>query len=497
MNDLLDAPGQPDVSSTPVEPSPPPPPAQTPAQASPPAAGATGQDAPKASKISEQGQKNLKNWLGDFIEDRLPAKTKKEGETPEVIINPPPKPKPAAKAKKPAPPAPKTPTVEEIAAADGKSVAEAIRPAAPATPSAPEGPKLDDDDAYTFSVLEFMEKQDTSKKGIAERFRQAQIKGYEYQDKWEKENPGQEWDPESPEHAEFRKSVEVPVSDREFEDARVDMRAEKIATEKVKPALDAQKKAAQDQERSQKVAAAQPQINAACRGFPQYVLGLLGDEFKGIVDERGNINQDEVKKLFEKDPVYAHARISAAKALDAEAQHIYLLMEGLIDPQTTPGQDTHQNALFKLHSEINQFGYDMEQKLISQPPEDQLDAQGRPFKPMADYYQLPKAQQKHYWTLTPDLVIPMRAKHWATQVRKNITNEEAKYAKWAQARGVKYEPPVQPLNGGATPPPDENDAQANGKPHSPSTSSVPRMAARNSPSPANGQDALTRWALEP
>jgi hypothetical protein len=541
-NDILDAPGQPPPTSP--DPQPPVAPPQPAAAAPPPAAagasGAAAQPPAPPKEFTPEEGKGLNELLGEFLEPTPGEKAKAEKEaaaaaaasgepgaqsgSPAPAGTPPAKPK--TPKKKPAmtppsaaaPPAPAL-TATDIATATAEAVARVMKPAAPPQP---EGPKLDEDDEYTFKVYEHLETIDPKRKGTAERFKAAQLKAYAYQDKWETENPGQEFDPDAEEHAAWRAANEYDSfpPDREFRKAEVDMEVQQ-RLEKERERLEAR---LSPFERAQKLQAAQPVINQQVVASRQTFWKGLGDGFQDIVSDAGvpdkakidaalAADKEAAKATYTAAPALSEAilsgefappplptahRLAAARALDAEVPEIYALMEelkpvakhpGAYDPASAlpdpqfPGLNPLQAwqrkvGLFNTQQEIIRFGLQMQQDILAQPANEQLDAQGRPFISDDRYWKLPKPARARYWTLTPDLVIAYRTNYCREKAQENIAADQARVAAFAKAKGVTLpqraasQRPVAPAaNAQGTP-------AANGnKPHSPSISTPSKVAA--------------------
>lgn len=318
-------------------------------------------------------------------------------------------------------------------------------------------------------------------KGVSGRFRAAQLKSYDYQDKWEASHPGEDFDPDSPEHEDFRKSVEVPWEPSDFDDAKIDMRVQERLAEKGKD-IDAK---LSQYDRTERLRAASPTIAQHVGASRKSFWATMGDDYKDVVADNGAINPERLRALMESDPVTTGHRIEAARALDAEVPEIYKLLEGLSDVAKP------NDPMFPVHQAINEFGFHVEQTIAEQPPENQLDAHGRPFLPTSRFYALSKAEQARYWTLTPEHLVPLRAKHWADKAADAVVVEERRLSQWAKSRGINVpsKHASAPINAGTTPPPSDDD-EPGGKPQSPSTGALPNQAARQMANHSGHEDRI-------
>jgi hypothetical protein len=447
---------------------------------------------------SNKPLKSEENTQGDDV-----STEKEKAKLPERKADDKPKePAPTKKAViKPTAPAPLT--AADIAKAAAEGVASAMKTSSPKEEkkdSSPADPDADvpDEEKKRFAVLRFMEKQDPSKfKGIADKYK-SQLKTLaDYAAKWRKDHPGEEFDDEAEEHAEFfeKNDMDLPWDADDFTDAKAEMIAEK----KVAEATAETNKKLSIIEREKKALEAKPLIEQHQVVAAREYWKRVGGEFDGIVLENGQIDQVKIKELMEKNPDYLKVTVDSAKRLDALVETAYLLKKGLVD--FDPKKPAHEY--------LSQFAAYKEQELMSRPADQQLDAEGRQFKPSTQYYNIPVEERtRSYWTFNETDLAALLASDESRKMQAFITAEEEKHNRWAKARGLEpkesvlkekakekldkddVKQPIEELAGGT----DEGDESA-----SPSSGASPKSATilnSGKKQPATGVAAFASGLLE-
>lgn len=415
--------------------------------------------------------------------------------TPPATPKAPAKPKAAKTAVKPASgPAPAPIDPEQIAAKVAEGVARAMQKpgAAPAAP--PAAPTLTESDNRRLQVYERLEKLFPDRyKDLASKQREFLKRAAEYADRWEKEHPGETFDPDDDEHNDLY-SEEPSVDQDDYIEGLSDIRAEVAASRD--PVRKKFEEKIDELEREKAIVRATPQINKQSISAARTLWAGLGEEFADVVAEDGTVNAQKLAEMQANDPVATGLRINAANMMRFEAPEIYKLMNGLVknaaeNPPDNP--DEQQKQLIQIHRNVNAFGYELEQWLLSRPEAERVDEHGRMFMDMPSYYCLKADQREKYWTLTPEVVIIARAQDLARQTREFIEKEEEKFKQWATARGLQLPnspatqspPPVQR----PTPPPDEREL----KPKSPPAVAPSKLAAAKTQN--GGESASGRLAF--
>lgn len=401
-----------------------------------------------------------------------------------------PEPKPKAKAApkaKPEPEADPQPAFDEekLGAAIADGIAKATKREEPEKkePESNESPE----DQRRIKVLKQMEENNPRQyKGLAERYNANLRKLREYAKKWEKDNPGETFDEDDEAHKEFREQLEkeVEYDDDDYFEAMADLKvAERL--KKVQPDDRAEKleKRLSEFERKEKLREETPKIATVQAQAGNEFWRKLGDDFKDVVTEQGQINPEALKSIQEKDEDEYAIVVRAAQESEYLAAETYKLDNGLVA----------FNPNDPAHNFLSQFAIAAEKRMSEQPAEKQRDADGRKFVTKAEYNKLPPEKQAKVWTFTADDLNLLLARDYAKKTKAKINEEREKFQRRAKKMGLLDEP-VKPapksqhpftsrLKSQATMP--DSEPEDDGKPVSPTTPAVPRVA----PLPVSEEDS--------
>jgi len=406
--------------------------------------------------------------------------------------------KPDAKESKPAPKPKKTvaapvaqPVIDEekLGASIGKSIAEHTAKATK-DEAKPDKPEVDAKETRRIAVLERMEKIDARYNGLAERYKANKTKLRTYAEEWERANAGEKFDENADEHTDFIEALEAQVAydDDDYTEALADIRTDQKLESK-KSELDERVSRV---ERAEKTREEAPKIRSAGVVAGNEFWKDMGDDFKGVVDEKGEISAENLKTIADSDPVKYDIAVGAAQAAEATAQTIYMLANGLAtyDPQNP----THEN--------LGRFAITQEQEMRKRPLEKQTNEQGQVFASKAEYDRMSKTERAKHWTFSPDDLTYMAVRSISKQAKAHLAAEDEKFSRRAKARGLIADDEK------ATPKPptaikfnrsnldaegDEDDSALIGKPLSPSVSSSPKMAAGKSGNANQQQSGAERF----
>lgn len=235
-----------------------------------------------------------------------------------VVAEPPPAAPPAAPAAQPpappavppAPPAAPTETPEEreerIIGRTVQRTVEAVTPfiAKPqepiAEPAKANAIELDPEDAKDLEAIAWLETQQPDKfGGKAKEYQDFYEKHYAYRAKWQKENPGKAYNSEDEDHAEFfNANMPEGAEPAVLDDARDNMRVEKLVEQRLGPVL-------QQQAAEKALEQARPVIAKACKGAAVKLMEQVAPELAKIATKGGEADFSEttLKALEEADPV--------------------------------------------------------------------------------------------------------------------------------------------------------------------------------------------------
>lgn len=448
--------------------------------------------APKPEPPEELGKELL-----DFVDRSLRITGRKKEAEPDPQ-KPKPKPAPPApKRQKPAPPVAAGIDEDKLGEAVGRSVAQVMdeRDARALRKTKQDEAPLPDDIKGDVDKLALLERQFPEKyKGYVEKYKSNLKKLADYADKWEEEHPGENFDEDADEHADFRSQLEA---DTEYdEDDHVAALANEIADRKVARVKADVETQLQPIKRREMMQAKQGEIITTRDRAGNSYWDNMGDEFKGVLDEQGNVVPQKLDEIRTKDPVIHDIVVNGAAFVENMAAETFMLDNELVEfmgdkPITgsTPPQVAQQ---IQAHAFLSRFASDAEQRMASRPAEKQMDAEGRTFLPRTKYNSLPVRQREKYWTFTYDDLGFLLAEHVAKRTRKQLADEEEKFTAIARSRGLIPQAQSLPNKSRAgAPQAGARPSQPQAKPLSPSTPLAPRLA----PARAN-QGAPSGNALE-
>lgn len=328
---------------------------------------------------------------------------------------------------------------ERVAVATAEKLAAKMAPKAAATP---ETEKLTPKASKTLEIMEAMAKEKPEYKELATKTKEFWRKQTAYAEKWEKEHPGEVFNREADEHDDFYKKHEPAFDQDDFDEARVELVATRIAdknvAERLKPLTEAQNRR-EAQEKMHREAA---EVQTACYDAVKATFqDVLPDLVKTIADKDGKFELDEatVAKIREEDP-------AAARIMDQTADKLGLCITEL--ERLTRYPDHYQlqpdwkvalkttGETFYPHREVHETGVKLEAALAGLSPENSM-VDGKKFLTMtawsgrlqrivdsgktatekdADFKKL----NQQYYRLTSDLIAERLASDLGRQAKAKL-----------------------------------------------------------------------------
>ena len=218
----------------------------------------------------------------------------------------------------------------------------------------------------------------------------------------------------------------------------------------------------------------------------------MGDDFKEVITDSGDVNPERLKAIAEEDPVKHDIAVAAADAVERTAATIYMLAHQLanFDPKNS------------AHAGLAQFALTQEEALLKRPSADRFNDEGLAFARKAEYDRMPKEQRAKHWTFTAEDLTFLATRAIAKQAKADLAAEDAKFTKRARARGLIAEEQASPPGTGQSQNArrglDDDDDEGSGagrnlKPQSPTISSSPKLAAGNSANRNSGKNSADRF----
>jgi hypothetical protein len=88
------------------------------------------------------------------------------------------------------------------------------------------------------------------------------------------------------------------------------------------------------------------------------------------------------------------------------------------------------------HSTLNNFIVSKERALSDRPADQQLNGEGKSFRPAAQYWKLSEAERANHWTFSRADIETLLTKTAIKSTKAAIEKEEEKFTKLAAARGI-------------------------------------------------------------
>jgi hypothetical protein len=472
----------------------------------------------KSKSAAESAPEPISEAVADFLSEAigfdLPAKAE-GGEGEEGGDPAKPEPVKPAKPAKPETPKPETPkpvrakvaTQEDLARAAGEGAARAILESQKPKPE-PEKPGKDeppadeelfgDIEARNIKALRHMEQRFGDKyAGIADKYRNGLTQVLDYKSKWEKDNPGKQFDENDGEHSAFLDSIQVDWEDDDFTMAVSEQSAAEAAEKAAAKVREEVSEKLEEYERKERLNQSFPEIlkqesSAAAKLYQKLAdhddLGVLADAVK----DDGTIDVDRLKEIESESPLVADMIVSyyAGQLVQPLASDAYKLMNGLerFDPKN------------KGHQFLSDFLMAKEKEVLGDSAQ-QIDGEGRMFAPRSKFFRMKESEQAKHWTLTPEHAAEYLVEAYADDAIKAYEREKGRLARYgltaARPAGERKAPIPQRTTRESSQQADEVDdglqPVSNGKPDSPSFVSEPKTARSRGGNRAGGDSEVIDW----
>lgn len=335
-----------------------------------------------------------------------------------------------AKGPKRAPTKPEVDPVE-IAEAAARGVAEAMRssgrdkPAEKPDKLEPEikPEDLPEDYAEYFEALDLLPKIDPKYQGrnLKRELAEASRKEASYRKTWEKKNPGETFDPDAADHAEFYATIQPAIkpsdlrrADRELIRQRATEDAERRIEEKIGPDI----QALRSQRAIQQIA---PVVEQAQISITHSIAEGMGSDYANAMRE----SPEKFRSLIEQDPEIQEAAIQIGGIADAAIEQAAAFHAGVERP----------NMSNPSHARFFGFIDGLEEAAANgdiEPPE----IKGRQFVTREAYLAMSPRQQARSWTIAHFEDFPKLLGAYAkTKIRTRIEENERRIEAIMKRRG--------------------------------------------------------------
>lgn len=315
---------------------------------------------------------------------------------------------------------------------------------------------------------------------VAEQRKKFVSKLRTYEEKWLADHPGEEFNPDAEEHNDFYASDPLNNVSQEH-------LAEAIAEVRVRERMAQLEGRIEASERRREV---EPKAaGEAARVARSVVEAIDKDVFGSLVKADGTIDRAAAEAAEESDPIRAPIVVHAAREAARMSGEMVKLYNGVVkaDPDSNP-----------LHSQLLNFGQEVERRMLSAKPSQWKDPRGRShsaFLPSDEYWQLSDMERRKYWTFDADDMAGFIAQEIQNDAKTMIEREEKRFTSAAQKRGMG-------VAAGGKKPADENGENGHEgddseeKPASPSGRGAPNMAGPKGGSVKTKESAQKVWLEE-
>jgi len=328
-----------------------------------------------------------------------------------------------AKAKaKPAVVEPEPPDYEGVAEAAARGVASAMKPKEEEKVAPKDDDGMSDDDKEILPILTQMEELNHDRyKNLRRDYIVNRKAILDYQKQWEKENPGKDFNSEDEEHNTFFEKHSLDWKEGDEIAARADI----VADRKVAKALEGTNQELAGIKKKARAQEIEPQAWSEKKRNGKEMVKVLGDEFKGLINEDGTPNKELITKLQKEDPLAADVVIPRLGQLEELAAESYRLHQGIVD------FDSNNPA----HRYLSDFALKATSEIQALPKVEQRDAQGRMFASAMDYNKMSKDKQAKHYTLTYQDLNNLLTAEIAGQTKKFLTHERQRFEEKAKVYG--------------------------------------------------------------
>lgn len=338
-------------------------------------------------QINQRVQENLDRWLKGEKPPKEEAPEKKEEEKPAEEKAETPEEKPVKKAKKEPAEEPEEeqdepkprPRKRTAPADDGDKLEKAVEKLAEKITKrqepAKESTTLSKADVEKRRVFEQMAKDNPDEyAGLPEKFEKFVSQESKYKSKWEKENPGERYNPDDEAHSEFYDKYGIEYDNDAYVDARVELKSSEKLDTFAKKQQEQQERARREQEIAQRA-------ERMTADIPK----LLAKEVTG---------QDvDLDALESEDPVAAQFISMALRGANTLVSELTILAANPLKLDVK-GNETHAILMDRLAYYENQLGeLPFSKTLIKEG------GRQKEFATLNDFNRMSESDQAHYWTV--------------------------------------------------------------------------------------------------
>lgn len=319
-----------------------------------------------------------------------------------------------------------TQLIEASASAGARAAVEAIKATQP-PPSATETPAIVAPEDFAKALPdEWAEDADTylemarlqpDKYGDLPKRLVAYSKAEEgYIRKWQRDHPGEEFDPESADHADFYETNTPDINPRDFKQAERSI-VKRQAIAEVQQEFQPEIEELRSAKRSQAV---QPIMHRESMETLGEILGAINKDYAKLIEK-----PEKISELAQSDQLGAEVATQVADATIPLVQTVIALHSGV----------AAYDERNPVHNQVFRLILDAEDKIAAMGHADQVDQKGRLFARREDYLKMSKAEQARHWFLGQDEMLEILKGQARNRAGNLYKAQQTRLEAWAKAHG--------------------------------------------------------------
>lgn len=292
-----------------------------------------------------------------------------------------------------------------VAKTTARATAEALRVAEEQkkkTTAAEEHSFLTDADKRRLENLKELESSNDRYVGVTKQFVAYKQKEAHYRDKWAKENPGVDFDPEADEHEDFYAKHSPDIDQDDYTEAVASAKAKKLIEK------EREKLSAKHDEMERKITDRELEpvlINRANQALVE-MLGGVDEDLAKLFTEKGGA------AVAEENPLAFEVLDNLAKPM----QKMVYELSKISNPRARYGFDPKN----QVHVELDKWVTGKFEEFAEE------ERDGKPFVQYSEFIRLPALQQRKAWTVAPEDLVEVLVQDFAAEAKAIIADREAK-----------------------------------------------------------------------
>lgn len=329
-------------------------------------------------------------------------------------------------------------------------LAKSIRPE-PAPVVVPEDKTLTDRQRKDLEVFKHMEALDPKYSGISARFSEFSKQQQAYQVRWEAANPGKRFNINDEAHSEFMDAAAPQFDEDDFEEAKIDLRAERIVAsrdEKLRNELESK--------------TAQKEIPAAIEAKFNHSASVVINEIGKDIGEKLK-TKEGVEALRKEDPFAIDQIDNVMAEMHSIAEEAARFDDPRLRYEFNPKDPTH----VLLQSTANKMN-----AAFQSDPASRLGPNGKQYVSPWEFDKLTPQQKAAHWTFGTNDILYVISKQKAVEAKKKIDNFHSYAEQMAKSKAPATPAPVTPTTQATPPSSTPKPVTPSAKPQSPTTATA-------------------------